>query len=87
MPPHVLAIARREVQGMEERQNSLTGSLLCIQAEMMVNFFGLGVSQSRSIKLRALIQMNGRSDLPTEADRSSTVRRQFMTEFARLFGL
>ncbi len=38
MPPHVLAIARREVQGMEERENSLTGSLLCIQAEMMVRF-------------------------------------------------
>ena len=47
MPPHVLAIARREMQGMEERQNSLTGTLLCIQAEMMVSYSGLAASQGR----------------------------------------
>lgn len=37
MPPHALAIARRDLQGAEDRQSSLMGALLCMQAEMMVN--------------------------------------------------
>lgn len=72
MPPHVIAMARREVQSIEERENSLTGSLLCIQAEMMVRFSHPSAFIKQCSGLKAVLILQTLPDFCRVRDTSMT---------------